>query len=636
MELPSSVTIVEVGPRDGLQNEPGFMPTEQKVQLIKDLCQAGLREIEVTSFVHPKAVPQLADAEHMLAAIRRDPAVTYWTLIPNQKGLERAIAAGIKHVVVVISCSDAHNKENINMTVDESVERLIPLIRLAHEHKVTVRGGVATAFGCAIQGEVPLAKVEQVATAYVELGVEEVCFADTSGMANPRQVTELLRHMKPLLGGMAFGLHIHDTRGMGLANIWAGFLEGATSIDTSIGGLGGCPFSPGATGNVATEDVVHMFESMGVDTGIVWRSCSSAPSISRACLARESTARYRSRVRCPGRCARADFQLGKRIQEKIQMKLPQTTPVVDAETKLQMTLAQKILAAHAGKQWVEPGEFVRVKVDFIFSNETMTSMIIEQLNNLGSRRFAEPKRVMLIPDHNTPNMDIPTAELVKNQSELAEEQGCWYFEVGRGGIEHVVLPEQGLVLPGDVVLGADSHSVTHGAVGALATGMGATDIAMAMATGETWMQVPQTIKINYHGKLPDWIGGKDLILYTLGQIGVSGAAYRVIEFGGEAVSELSMDGRFTVSNMTVEAGANAGIFPVDEKTLEYVRPRAKREFTVYQADSGAEYEGLLDFDISNLESQVSFPHLPSNARNISDVGDIPINQVYLGAAPTAG
>lgn len=268
MEVPSSVTIVEVGPRDGLQNESALMPTEQKVQLIEELCQAGLREIEATSFVHPKLVPQLADAEQLLAAVPRDPSVTYWTLIPNQKGLERAIAAGVKHVVVVISTSEAHNKANINMTVDESVERLKPLVTLAHEKGITVRGGVATAFGCAIQGEVPLEKVEQVTTAYVDLGVEDIVFADTSGMGNPRQVMEVLRRMKPLLKGTPFGLHIHDTRGMGLANIWAGFLEGATSFDTSIGGLGGCPFSPGATGNVSTEDVVHMFESMGVDTGV--------------------------------------------------------------------------------------------------------------------------------------------------------------------------------------------------------------------------------------------------------------------------------------------------------------------------------------------------------------------------------
>lgn len=296
-----------------------------------------------------------------------------------------------------------------------------------------------------------------------------------------------------------------------------------------------------------------------------------------------------------------------------------------------MTLAQKILAAHAGKKQVDPGEFLSVKVDLVFSNEQMTSMVIEQLDRLGTRRFFDPKRVLLIPDHMIPNSDIATATLAKNQERLAVAQGALYFEVGRGGIEHVLVPEQGLALPGDVILGADSHTVTHGAVGAFATGMGATDIAVAMATGQTWLQIPSTIRINYHGKLPKWVGGKDLILYTLSQLGMSGATYKAIEFGGEAVGELTMDGRFTMSNMVVEAGAKAGIFAVDGKTLEYVRPRAKREFKVYKADPDAQYERVIDFDVSNLEPQVSFPHLPSNARGISDVGEIPINQVYLGS-----
>jgi len=199
------------------------------------------------------------------------------------------------------------------------------------------------------------------------------------------------------------------------------------------------------------------------------------------------------------------------------------------------------------------------------------------------------------------------------------------------GIEHVLLPEQGLVLPGDVIIGADSHTCTYGAVGAFATGMGSTDIASAMACGEIWMKVPPTIKFGYHGRLPKWVGGKDLVLHTIGDIGVDGALYSVMEFTGEAIESLSMDGRFTMANMAIEAGAKAGIFRVDSKTLEYVEPRAKRPYKVYLTDEDAEYASVIDYDVSTLEPQVAFPHLPSNSKPISQVGTVEIDQVVIGS-----
>ncbi len=296
-----------------------------------------------------------------------------------------------------------------------------------------------------------------------------------------------------------------------------------------------------------------------------------------------------------------------------------------------MTLAEKILAAHAGKDKVTPGELVNVRVDVVLANDVTAPIAIKEFERIGVKKVFDPQKVVMVPDHFVPNKDIPSAEQAKMMREFALEQGLVYFEVGKMGIEHVLLPEQGLVLPGDVVIGADSHTCTYGAVGALATGMGSTDIASAMACGEIWMKVPPTIKFLYHGELPRWVGGKDLILYTIGDIGVDGALYAAMEFAGEAIEALSMDGRFTMANMAIEAGAKAGIFRVDNKTLEYVQPRARRPYRVYEPDEDADYARTIEYDVSRLEPQVAFPHLPSNARSISQVGEIEIDQVVIGS-----
>ncbi len=236
-----------------------------------------------------------------------------------------------------------------------------------------------------------------------------------------------------------------------------------------------------------------------------------------------------------------------------------------------MTLAEKILAAHSGKKEISPGEFINVRVDLVLANDITAPLAIKEFQRLEVPKVFDPTKIVMVPDHFCPNKDIQSAEQAKLMREFAREQGLIYFEVGRMGIEHVLLPEQGLVLPGQVIVGADSHTCTYGALGAFATGMGSTDIAVAMATGEVWMKVPQTIKFIYHGKLSKWVSGKDLILYTIGDIGVDGALYSVMEFSGEAVDELSMDGRFTMANMAIEAGAKAGIFCVDDKTKQYVK-----------------------------------------------------------------
>ena len=296
-----------------------------------------------------------------------------------------------------------------------------------------------------------------------------------------------------------------------------------------------------------------------------------------------------------------------------------------------MTLAEKILAAHAGKKRVSPGEFLNVRVDLILANDITAPIAIREFKRLGVGKVFDPKRVVMVADHFVPNKDIASAEQAKLMREFAREQEIIYFEVGEAGIEHVLLPEQGLVLPGEVVIGADSHTCTYGALGTFATGMGSTDIAAAMATGDIWMKVPPTIKLVYHGSPGKWVVGKDLVLYTIGDIGVDGALYSAIEFSGEAIDSLSMDSRFTMANMAIEAGAKAGIFGVDNKMQLYVKSRAKRAYTVYEADKDAEYASVIEYDTAKIEPQVARPHSPANTKPVSQVKNIEINQAVIGS-----
>lgn len=296
-----------------------------------------------------------------------------------------------------------------------------------------------------------------------------------------------------------------------------------------------------------------------------------------------------------------------------------------------MTLAEKILAAHSNKQRVSPGEFINVRVDLVMANDITAPIAIKEFQRLGVKRVFDPQKVVMVPDHFVPNKDVASAEQAKLMREFARKQGIIYFEVGEMGIEHVLLPEQGLVLPGEVVVGADSHTCTYGALGAFATGMGSTDIAVAMATGDIWMKVPPTIKLVYNGRLGKWVGGKDLILYTIGDIGVDGALYSAMEFSGEAIESLSMDGRFTMANMAIEAGGKAGLFAVDNKTQLYVKSRAKRPYLVYEPDSDAEYARVIEYDVSDIEPQVALPHSPANTKPVSKLRNTKINQVVIGS-----
>lgn len=297
-----------------------------------------------------------------------------------------------------------------------------------------------------------------------------------------------------------------------------------------------------------------------------------------------------------------------------------------------MTITEKIIAAHAGREAVEPGELVNVKVDVALGNDITAPVAIREFEKLDVETVWDKNRVVLVPDHFVPNKDIQSAEQAKVLRDFARKHGLAnYFEVGRMGIEHCLLPEQGLVVPGDLVIGADSHTCTYGALGAFSTGVGSTDLAAAMALGETWLKVPESLKFVYRGKLRQWVGGKDLILFTIGQIGVDGALYRAMEFCGPVIEKLDMDGRFTMANMAVEAGAKNGIIAPDDTTWEYVRGRAKRGYSFETGDPEAKYAGVYEFDVSGLSPQVALPHLPENVKPVEEVSDVTVDQAVIGS-----
>jgi len=297
-----------------------------------------------------------------------------------------------------------------------------------------------------------------------------------------------------------------------------------------------------------------------------------------------------------------------------------------------MTITEKILAEHAGQHEVEPGQLINAKVDLVLGNDITAPIAIEELRKIGATQVFDPAKIVLIPDHFVPNKDIKSAQQCQLMREFAKDLKLPnYFEVGEAGIEHAFLPEQGLVLPGDLAIGADSHTCTYGALGAFATGVGSTDIAAAMVTGEAWFRVPETIKITYHGKRRPWVDGKDLILYTIGQIGVDGARYKAMEIIGEPIANLPMDSRLTMCNMAIEAGGKNGIIPPDRITKEYVEKRAKRPYKFFHSDMEAKFSQSLDIDVAKIEPQVAFPHLPSNVRPISAVGNVPIDQAVIGS-----
>lgn len=296
------------------------------------------------------------------------------------------------------------------------------------------------------------------------------------------------------------------------------------------------------------------------------------------------------------------------------------------------TISEKILADHAGKPEVFPDELVEVRVDFALGNDITAPLAIEAFRRAGAKKVFDPERIGLIPDHFVPNKDIASAVQAKMLRDFAAEHGLpHYFEVGRMGIEHALLPEQGLVLPGDVVIGADSHTCTYGALGAFATGVGSTDLAAAMITGRIWFKVPQTMKFVFRGKRRPWVGGKDLILYTIGRIGVDGARYRAMEFTGEVIDTLPMSDRLSMSNMAIEAGAKVGIIAPDEITEEYVSLRAKRPYKIYASDPGAQYESVHEWDISDLEPVVALPHSPQNVKQVTEIPETRIDQVVIGS-----
>ena len=299
---------------------------------------------------------------------------------------------------------------------------------------------------------------------------------------------------------------------------------------------------------------------------------------------------------------------------------------------MSMTMTQKILAHHAGLESVEAGQLVLVNVDRVLGNDITSPVAIREYERIGAKGVYDREKVTMVMDHFAPNKDIKAAVQCKMCRDFCEKEGIVnFFDVGRMGIEHALLPEKGLVIPGDVVIGADSHTCTYGALGAFSTGVGSTDMACGMATGKAWFKVPSAIKFVLRGKLNKYVSGKDVILHIIGMIGVDGALYKSMEFVGEGVSALSVFDRLTIANMAIEAGAKNGIFEVDEQTERYVKERSDREMLIFRADEDAVYDETYEIDLSSIKSTVAFPHLPENTRTIDEVGEVKIDQVVIGS-----
>ena len=297
-----------------------------------------------------------------------------------------------------------------------------------------------------------------------------------------------------------------------------------------------------------------------------------------------------------------------------------------------MTMTQKILAAHAGLESVEAGQLIEANLDLVLANDITGPVAIHEVEKLNKKTVFDKDKVALVPDHFAPNKDIKSAEHCKCVREYAREHDITnYFEVGEMGIEHALLPEKGLIVAGETCIGADSHTCTYGALGAFSTGVGSTDMGCGMITGQAWFKVPSAIKVILTGKPKKWVSGKDVILHLIGMIGVDGALYRSLEFTGDGVANLSMDDRFAIANMAIEAGAKNGIFPVDEKTIAYMEEHSKKKYTIYEADDDAVYDEEYTIDLSTLEPTVSFPHLPENTKTVKESGDVKIDQVVIGS-----
>lgn len=297
-----------------------------------------------------------------------------------------------------------------------------------------------------------------------------------------------------------------------------------------------------------------------------------------------------------------------------------------------MTMTQKILAAHAGLESVKAGQLIEAKLDLVLGNDVTTPVAIKEFNKIGVDKAFDKDKVAIVPDHFTPNKDIKSAEHCKLVREFAHcKEVTNYFEVGQMGIEHCLLPEKGLVVPGDVVIGADSHTCTYGALGAFSTGVGSTDMAVGMARGVAWFKVPSALKFVLKNKPAKWVSGKDIILHIIGMIGVDGALYKSMEFAGDGLQYLTMDDRFTIANMAIEAGGKNGIFPVDDKTIEYVKEHSNKEWTKFEADEDAEYDAVYEIDLSKLRPTIAFPHLPENTKTVDEAKGLEMDQVVIGS-----
>jgi 3-isopropylmalate/(R)-2-methylmalate dehydratase large subunit len=599
--LPQRVEIIEVGPRDGLQQENTLISVTEKVALIEALAAAGLKRIQITSFVHPSAVPQMADAEEVCSRLVPQAGVRYSGLALNLKGIERAHQAGLQHIDISLSASDLHSRRNANRSLRGALAEFDDMFGRARRYGMTVRAGIQCAFGYLTAQDVALGTVLDLADHYLQLGVDELALADSSGVADPKQLTALLARVQPLVGDTPLILHLHDTRGMGLANVLAALQMGVHHFDTAFGGLGGCPFIDGASGNIATEDTAHMLTQMGIETGI---------DLPRLAAISQRFAQRLGRTSLPGKLYTfLAPQLGR-----------------EPRSKVGQTVAEKILAEHAGHP-VRPGEIVVVPVDGVMATDATAPLAIRAFEEMGGIAVWDPERVSLVLDHATPPPNERTANLHRLMREFHNRAGGHLYEVGEG-ICHQLIVENGHVHPGDLFVGADSHTPTYGALNAFAIGVGSTDLAAVLLTGKIWLRVPETIRIDLSGALPPGISAKDLILFLLGQLSISGATYKAVEFAGAAVELLTLASRMVLANMSAEMGAKAGL--VDPAGLQLSYP-----FTPTFPDPDAVYSERYQFDVSGLRPQIAMPHQPDNVQPIDVALGQRIDQAFVGSCTNA-
>ena len=495
------VHIVEITPRDGFQSVKEYIPLERKLEIIERILRAGVEKIQAGSFVSPKAIPQMKDAVELFTALlARHPKAGIFALVPNLFGAKAAIGCGLKEIATVISVSESHNKANINRTVDESMEQLAEIRETFPD--ITLQLDAATAFGCPFEGTTPLDRLLAYIGRAVNIGVDSVNLCDTIGVAYPLQVETVIRAVKKEFPDLALQIHIHDTRNMGMINTWTAINCGVTTVQTALGGLGGCPFAPGASGNTATEDLVYMLHKNGLKTGIDFDKLLDAAKYMRTVIDGNFSGHHINISACYNEAGQAGVK-GWSEHGAEQWR-------------------KSFLSGRGNLSDCTAGDIVTAKVDCAMMDDILgPRVMIDEAMKRFHARIWDPAKTVIISDHYTPAATAEQADIVAFTRNWAKEYGVENYFEGVGPC-HQILAEQGFSLPGTLQVGTDSHTCTAGAFGCFGTGIGSTEMAGVLITGEIWLRVPESILFVWNGALSPGVMAKDIILRSIGDIGHAG------------------------------------------------------------------------------------------------------------------